>query len=128
MGYMVSMTCDVFIPAEKAADALAAIKAIREPVEGRSWPYIPDVSQKATLVDALAEWDFMVEVPPESRGFHVIEFVGEKLLDQDLLWDRLGPYVAEGGSIECFGEEHDRWRWYFTGTEMVLQEAKITYE
>tara|TARA_Y100000310_G_scaffold334383_1_gene414044 strand:+ start:824 stop:1306 length:483 start_codon:yes stop_codon:yes gene_type:complete len=58
---------------------------------------------------------------------HISFFSSSKWGDEEKLWSALAPFIEEGATIECRGEDGTLWRYLFTGGEMVEQSGKIVW-
>jgi hypothetical protein len=103
--------------------AHAAIKALhgRETVNDSSGAHFRFVDQKfyerTSLRAILSAWRWSVTRAPALAGGDIIaiEFEGQKLGDDDLLFATLAPFVESGSCIEMEGEDGNTWRWEFEG-------------
>jgi hypothetical protein len=109
--------------------ALRAVKDLvgKETVKGYgSGPHFAWVdngfAKAATLQEALKCWRWNLD---KDYG---IEFWGEKLGDDQILFDTIAPFVKAGSFIEMDGEDGMKWRWYFDGEKCVEQSGKVTWE
>lgn len=57
-----------------------------------------------------------------------IQFVGEKLGSENLIWDTIAPFVTSGSFLEFLGEDGARWRVIFTNGAWKELEAKVVWE
>jgi len=65
------------------------------------------------LEDALEAWRWPVSIDPQSGDVVGIEFTGEKLGDEELLFKAIAPYVTEGSYTLMVGEDGEIWKWVF---------------
>jgi hypothetical protein len=136
MGYcMEQMGASFAILPENVMKALKAVKAMHKRVDqnggGGSWKngkttarwyswVSEDFHLKNTLSEILHEWRWEIE-HGEEGGVIGIQFEGEKLGDDEQLFDAIAPFVEEGSYIEMMGEDGTRWRWEFDGKMVVEQ-------
>lgn len=82
------------------------------------------------LAGIMEEWRWIPEMKHED-GVEVevlgISFDGEKLGDDQILFDAIAPFVEPGSFIEMVGEDGCIWRWYFDGKECDEQTAELDY-
>jgi hypothetical protein len=126
MGYHMSQReASFFIPAEKQADALAALKKM---VAGQRLGFVfaEDVIDAPTLSDAMEAFRWPVETD-ELGNIVGLEFAGAKLGDGEILFKIIAPFVWEGSYIEMGGDENAIWRWTFQNGEMKEVAPKITW-
>lgn len=57
-----------------------------------------------------------------------IDFIGDKLWDEEILFNLLAPFVKDGSYIEMFGEDGERWRWTFNNGQFKTITAKVVWE
>lgn len=122
MGYHIEQRAGKFrIDAEQTGAALAAIKGLagQETVTDASGPHYRWVDTAEflaaeTFAEALLAWRWEVEVF-DGEAIEAIQFYGEKLGDDDLLFAALAPYVKAGSYLEMQGEDGEAWRWEFDG-------------
>lgn len=111
MGYHVAMSFDrVAFRADRSSDF---------------WKIIKDLNKKLGLklsdkiVDEFDEWKYTCTYDKRTDKFQVTEFTGEKLHSFTVdFWKALAPIMDEGGSIECVGEDDERWKWKFVGGKL----------
>lgn len=90
-------------------------------VEGRA------ILESHTLADVLTEWRWSPTIDEEGN-IQGLEFLGEKLGEENLLFNLLAPYVEAGSFIEVVGEDSKVWRWRFDGDRCFQQEGTIIFE
>lgn len=105
--------CEVQIPPAKCEAALEAIKKMHEGGISSSWVDGPTVLKAKTLIEALSEWRYESDLDDDTGDMVISCFTGEKLGDDEQLWEALAPYVKSGAVIDCRGEDDARWRWAF---------------
>jgi hypothetical protein len=96
------------------------------------------VLECATLEEALGAWrwiaitddgpDGMTDAVPGPRNIVGLEFIGEKLGDEDALFAALAPFVDEGSYVAVVGEDGRVWRWVFRGCRCYCQAGRLTYD
>lgn len=57
-----------------------------------------------------------------------IDFVGDKLADDEVLFQKIAPYVREGSFIEMEGEDGECWKWVFKGGKCKEIKARLVWE
>jgi len=70
---------------------------------------------------------FESEDPKEPGDITDIWFMGEKIRDDSYFFSLLAPYVESGSYLVMIGEDHEIWRWYFSGGECLEQEGEIYF-
>jgi hypothetical protein len=81
-----------------------------------SWVHTCNFEKAPTLDDAMGGWRWPVErdIPNDQDSDVVgIQFYGEKLGDDAVLFHAIAPFVEEGSWIEMRGEDSAMWRWVF---------------
>jgi hypothetical protein len=57
-----------------------------------------------------------------------IHFEGEKIGQEDLLFEAIAPWVRDGSYIEMSGEDDAMWRWFFHAGECHEVTPTIIWE
>ena len=145
MGYCVDISIGgIDFPKDKVPAVLAAINALFSPENMKrasggswmggkqtsrhfSWVSGPGPEGFTTLVDALEAWRYDAHEDPNG-DVHLNYFRGEKWGDDEVLYEALAPFVEEGATIECRGEDGCQWRYLFEGGKVKDQTARITWE
>lgn len=116
MGYTFRVDATDFkILKERQTEALQAVKRLFKDKSTRfSWVHHEDAVRAKDLNEFLGEWRW---TPSYDKAGNIVDvsFIGEKIGDEDTLFDALGPYVEAGSTIECTGEDGSFWRWRFCG-------------
>lgn len=142
MGYYMSVEGQEFLIKRKnMAGALAAIKGLdpnspdspkagggrwdgerQEKVERwYSWVNTKEYQDAETLEDALMAWrwpPYMDKSTNPEEEIVNLEFDGEKIGNEEVLFDTIAPFVESGSWIEMLGEDGCRWRWLFHKGEL----------
>lgn len=95
----------------------------------RSWideSYLSD--PKATLKDALECCRWTPLCHAETGDIINLEFTGEKLGDEDLLFQAIAPFVEAGSYITVYGEEDSIWRWEFDGKRVCENTPYLDFD
>jgi len=133
MGYCITQEYAEFsIKAENFCKALAAIKDLagRETIRCSggpshfSWVETEEFLQARTLREAMEAWRWDVEMEDGVIG---IEFTGEKLGDDLMLFKAIAPFVEPGSYIEMRGEDGAHWRWIFEDGDVKEKVATVTW-
>lgn len=113
MGYYVSQRgCNFFIAAENKEKALQAIKDLGDKPMF-SWVDNKSYLEADTLAKAMNAWRWSID--EEDDNVVNICFDGEKLGDDEVLFQTIAPFVKADSYIEMDGEEGCLWRWVFDG-------------
>ena len=118
MGYYADqMDASFAINRKSFTKALKAIKALGK--ERGDMPYGCFCSwvdmgfvDAENLMDAMEAWRWEVEID-EKGNISGVEFMGEKLGDDKVLFDAIAPFVKDGSYIEMQGGDGEMWRWVF---------------
>lgn len=121
MGYSVTEVCDsVHIKKKNFSKALDMIKSRMGNTKGQikdstgyhfSWVDTNRALNAETLVEALKAWRWKPRI--DEGDIVGLEFSGEKLGDDFLLFQAIAPYVESGSFIEMRGEDGAMWKWSF---------------
>lgn len=92
-----------------------------------SWVSTKEVLQATTFEEAMRAWRWEVEFDQDGNVIW-IEFYGEKLGDDDHLWNAIAQYVEPDSYIEMQGEDGHIWRWVFEGEGVKDVAATVTFD
>ncbi len=123
MGYcMRQHRSDFFISVNKQSTALAAMIKLAKEKRNFYWVESSDFIDSTTLSEVLDAWRWEPKLDKNGNIISV-SFVGEKIGDEDILWNTLAPYVRKDSYIEMAGEDGACWRWVFDGQVVAIQES-----
>ena len=132
MGWCMSQEDSSFeIKRENFDDCLKAIKHLIEDNADCHWMWkdINKVLKTNNLVTALSNlWGWEFEYDEESEGITGIAFHGEKIGDEQLIFDAIAPFVEENSFIEMTGDDATHWRWIFKDGKCEERDAKISWD
>lgn len=125
MGYHIQQTASKFkIRARNIPQALKAAKAV---VRQHLLP-LRSRTVAAKLAELFWQWGWNMRINRKTGDIVSIDFEGEKLLEEDALFNAIGPYVEAGSLVAVIGADLEAWRWYFDGEGAVNQPGTIVYE
>jgi hypothetical protein len=127
MGYCMNMSEAKFmIKHENKAEALKSLKKFTKGKTLR-WLDTDYIQSCKCLEDVMEElrWEISTD---DFLNVNNIEFTGEKLGDEEDLFDIIAPYVEENSYIEMVGEDGDKWRWVFKNKECQWVNPKVSWE
>tara|TARA_Y100000310_G_scaffold339308_1_gene431619 strand:+ start:2611 stop:3003 length:393 start_codon:yes stop_codon:yes gene_type:complete len=126
MGYYVTMDLGgIVISAEDMQSCLDTINALQDDCE-YSWVDSSPPNGWSDLKVAFLAWRYEGDYDKDG-DFHVHYFEGEKLGDDEALWNAVAPYLRDGGEISCTGEEADHWIWRFKDRKLEEGWGEIVY-
>jgi hypothetical protein len=150
MGYYVDMEMNnMVISADKVQACLSAINEMftdenlengsggsfggsiteETPIRERkwySWVNNPDGGFK-TLQDALESWRYSYNLL-ENGDVEIEYFNGEKLGDDSQFMEVIAPFMPNGSSVDCRGEDGCLWQWMFKDGILDERSGKVVYE
>lgn len=133
MGYCMQQVEESFhISADNVPKVVDAIRRLsgRETIRdatGAHYSWVrQDFARLTTIPELMRAWRWEVET--EDGNIVAIEFCGEKLGDDHILFNAIAPFVKKGSYIEMSGEDGERWRWVFDGKTCVEKTATISWE
>ena len=128
MGYYVNYEFEnVKIKEENASECLKAINALFLNNKRYGWVDAPsDEHGYKSLMDAIESWSFGLSY--YENAFFLDNFSGEKLGDENTLFETIAPFVEENAFIYGRGEDGCMWRIAFKDGHAIEQSAKVTYE
>jgi hypothetical protein len=134
MGYhMEQMNSSFAMKRANEKGALAAVKALsgKETIEDGGGPHFAwvdhDFAERDNLHDIMLSWRWELEYDNDGN-VDAIWFAGEKIGDDELLFNAIAPFVEAGSFIEMMGEDGTRWKWVFDGKTCTEHAAETTYE
>ena len=71
-----------------------------------------------TIREALKCWNYKAYFDFDGNLVS-LDFIGEKLGDEVILFETIATYVQEGSFLQFEGEDNARWAYYFTGNSMM---------
>lgn len=84
------------------------------------------VLKAKNIRDALSEWRWL-PLMDEEGNVEELDFLGEKLGDERILFEAIAPYVEAGSDIVVAGEDGKVWRWRFDGKQCQREEGRIIF-
>lgn len=140
MGYcMTQIDSSFFIPKENKKEALDTLKKMDPEKNGSggswssgkalkhyAWTSNDALEKTKTLEQHLDEWRWSPELDDEENIIG-LQFEGEKLGDDFLMFQVLAPFVEEGSFIEMQGEDGWFWLWKFKNGACVELTGEIKY-
>jgi hypothetical protein len=131
--YMYQLDTDFFSDKKYWPEMLKAIQKLHsaETIKDSSGKHFAWVNQLfyeiGSLEKILEEWRWTPEF--DNIGNIIgLEFNGEKLGDEIILFKAIAPYVKSGSYITMRGEDEEYWRWEFVDGELIEKAGHITYE
>jgi hypothetical protein len=123
------------IKPSNVAGALASIKGLagNETItdgSGRhySWVISSEFVNAETLSQALRAWRWVCVRDGETNEIEGINFEGEKIGDEEALFDAIAPFVEPGSFLEMQGEDGALWRWVFDGKTCTEKTATVSWD
>lgn len=120
----------------KSANCPNVVDAIRA-LEGKETNLTPephfyyiapkDVSSAKNIVDLFKAWRWEIEFDNQA-DISYVQFIGEKLGDEDILFQAIAPYVEDGSYIQVFDDDGRIWRWCFDEGRMLIKYAKLVFD
>jgi hypothetical protein len=141
MGYYIYQhETEFHIKKENFEKALAAIyKIAEEEIESAKKSKYPDQNPQfgwtscktllecKTLADALIEWGWE-PICDDSGDISDIQFSGEKLGEEEVLFKTLAPFVEKDSFIVIEGSDSKWWKWLFDGKTLIEKPGKVVFE
>ena len=126
MGYCIYLRDSKFnISAKNVPKALVAVKKLGIH-NCFSWVNADDFLAAKDFKEAMKVWRWPVVID-SSGAVTIIGFNGEKLGDDQTLFDAIAPYVKSGSYIEVQGEDGEFWKWCFNGKRCVHKSGRVVY-
>ena len=146
MGYCISMIdSDFRMKAESKPAALQALKDMWDDETNMSggswgsggqkeqkwfaWMNNSDIQNCVTFEQAMNEWRYPVTLSVEGHGaINDIDFEGEKIGDEELMFNAIAPFVEADSYITMLGEDGEQWRYFFDGETMETLFGRTVFE
>lgn len=90
-----------------------------------SWVENEELENAQNAVEAIQAWGWEPELDDDGNIVDIY-FQWEKLGQEDLMFQRIAPWVKDGSYIEMSGEDGCVWRWVFKDGE--CQEIRPTWD
>jgi hypothetical protein len=137
MGYSMSLQDQKFLL--KRSDAAKALEALKELFRKHpngpnnyghfSWIETKDVLSANSLQKAMRACRWGLETNGGDDGdFDIIEFDGEKLGDDELIFSAIAPFVKDDSFVEMRGEDGSIWKWVFKDGKVKEKTGKVVFE
>jgi hypothetical protein len=141
MGYYMNLKESYFhINKENKEKALEAIKKLIEHVDKLGGGFVSNNGIRTnhyawvdmnfvnaeTLTEAMKCWRWSLE--NEEGNIVNIQFEGEKLGDDEILFEAIAPFVEKGSYIEMRGEDGTHWRWIFDGEHCKEKTGRLSWD
>jgi hypothetical protein len=84
------------------------------------------IQNYSTVFDVLDGWRWMPSIDDEGN-IESLEFLGEKLGDEEILFKAIAPFVEAGSTIIAAGEDGKVWRWRFDGEKCHYELGKVVF-
>lgn len=134
MGYCISQIESKFdLPKAHFEEALKAIQGLhgQETIKDSFGEHFSWVDENFfeinDLVEMLKEWRWSVGLGLDG-SIGSIQFTGEKMGDDGIMFRAIAPFVGAGSYIEMQGEDGARWRWTFDGKICKQVWGHLTWE
>lgn len=126
MGYYADQVdVDFYLDKSNFPKVIAAIRALAG--NGR-YSWVKDsYLDSDNIVDIFRCWRWGVSLD-DNGNIVDISFAGEKLGDDEVLFQAIAPYVKNNSYIEMHGEDHAMWRWVFVDGKLTEKYARIVWE
>lgn len=128
MGYNIIVLETNFRVVKENTDAvLATLKSFCQS-QPQNYAFVQnDVVLKASdIYDALAEWRWLPLIDDEGN-VEDLEFTGEKLGGEQVLFDAIAPFVEAGSYIVAARDDGRVWRWRFNAQRCFYEVGKIVF-
>lgn len=142
MGYYMSQMSSKFLIEKKNfRKCLEAIKALDPEKDGGkgfhctaggpkirhfAWVETEEYKEAKTLQEAINAWNWQPELDKEGNIVDIY-FEGEKLGDEQILFNAIAPFVEKDSYIQMSGEDDSFWRWCFDGKICFENNPTITW-
>ncbi len=131
MGYYIQQQDQRFaIKQDIFENVIQAIKGMTD-VNDNDWRFAwvdtDKVLNAKDIKSIFSAWRWDVEFDNNGDINH-IQFIGEKLGDDEYFFSMIAPYVAPESFIEMRGDDGNLWRWIFKNGTYINKKAVITWD
>lgn len=136
MGYCIQMGRSNFhIKKENKEKALAALKKLGDGsndsranggdgnIKWFSWMNDTEVDQWDSIAQAMDDWRYPIHLDAHGN-VDGISFQGEKLGQENLMFEVIAPFVEPDSYIDIIGEDGCRWKLVFDGNVLKIENIK----
>lgn len=128
MGYNVFVLQTRFsIASQNIEAAWRSVKSLSVRLESPAFVRRNESAKAADLAAALFEWRWPAEFDDQGNLID-LEFTGEKLGDDQILFAALAPFVNAGSFIVVAGDDGKVWRWRFDGKCCHCELGRIVFD
>lgn len=128
MGYCITIDlCDVMIKKSNEQKALEALKKASGKDGFGGWT--SPIDNAETLVEALdgVRYDANEEEVGDETYIVVEYFNGEKLGEDETIFNTLAPFIEDGATIYFYGEDDNKWRYSFNNGKLTEDVAEVVW-
>lgn len=72
-------------------------------------------------------WGYRPTIDITTGDINGLDHHAEKLGSEGSLWEQIAPWVDDESYMNCQGEDHELWRWYWRQGRFFEVEAEISY-
>ena len=128
--YMYQTDCEFKVKKKNEQKILLVIKSLvgRETRGGHFCWVDMDFADLETIDEILSCWRWGTVRDVKTDEINSLDFLGEKLGDDLLLFKTIAPLVEPQSFIEMRGEDGSIWRWVFNGVSCVEMRPTIIWE
>lgn len=114
------------ITAKHLNSAWNSMKGLAARTQDFAFVHNESIITAPNVIQAFSEWRWLPET--DNKGNIIeINFTGEKLGDEQILFDEIAPFVESGSSIIVADERGKVWRWRFDDGKCHYEVGKITF-
>lgn len=126
MGYEISVDCQVKIPVKLTKQVKKIFKMLEEKSpKGYHWVN-PGYSKFKTVEEMFQEWRY--EVESDDEYYTVNCFIGQKLGQDQTLWQALAPVITPDSVLYFTGEDDAHWKYTFKNNQFKESWGSVEYE
>jgi len=128
MGYYMQITESNFTIKKGNFDEV--IKVVKNLVKKRGllkWVNVEEVLNAKDIFEVISKCGWTVGVTTGNGDIDYIDFDGEKLGDDLILFEAIAPFVEKDSYIQMTGEDNCMWRWVFDGNACTESYADIVW-
>ena len=108
-------------------EVVKVVKSLVKDEGSLDWVNLEEVLDAKDIFEVMAKCRWTVGASTEKGDVDYIDFDGEKLGDDLILFETIAPFVEKDSYIQMTGEDNSMWRWVFDGNACTESYADIVW-
>lgn len=86
-----------------------------------------EILQEGDIINYFSHWQYGARIDLTTGNICDLVFEGEKIGDEENLFEQIAPWVTDDSRLDCQGEDNALWRWCWRQGNFFNVEAEIHY-